>query len=160
MYRSNFIKQHCETVMFWNYQGPGCNLTKKNDCVIYCNFRHTSVPYCLRVVCICHGTDLGHHGNVNELMGIGGNVASHSHTSLAQTAARRCTTSVHCACDCVLKSPQNALTVTLLTLWPCVKTNLARDNCRMCSLWDMQSRSLSGRISVVTCFLFYFIFIQ
>jgi len=43
-YRSNFIKQHSETVTVWNYENAGCSLRKKNYCVIYYNFRHTLLP--------------------------------------------------------------------------------------------------------------------
>ena len=45
MYRSNFIKQHSETVVVWNYQNADCSLRKKCYCVIYYNFRHTFIPY-------------------------------------------------------------------------------------------------------------------
>jgi len=44
IYGSNFIKQHSDTVMVWNYQNADCSL-RKNYCVIYYNFRHTFVPY-------------------------------------------------------------------------------------------------------------------
>jgi len=45
IYGSNFIKQHSETVMVWNYQNADCSLKKSIYCVIYYNFRHTFVPY-------------------------------------------------------------------------------------------------------------------
>jgi len=41
---SDFIKQHSETVMVWNYQNADCSFRKKFYYVIYCNFRHTFVP--------------------------------------------------------------------------------------------------------------------
>jgi len=46
---NNFIKQHSETVMIWNYQNADCSLRKKY-CVIRYNFRHTFVPYLYRAV--------------------------------------------------------------------------------------------------------------
>ena len=39
VYRSNFIEQHSETVMVWNYRNTDCSY-----CVIYHNFRHIFVP--------------------------------------------------------------------------------------------------------------------
>ena len=45
IYGSNFIKQHLETVMLWNYQNADSNLRKKFYRVIQYNFRHTFVPY-------------------------------------------------------------------------------------------------------------------
>jgi len=45
MYRSNFNKQQSETVVVWNYKNADCSLRKKFHCVIYCNFRHSFVPY-------------------------------------------------------------------------------------------------------------------
>ena len=42
---SNFIKQHSETVMLWNYQNADCSLRKNFYRVIYYNFRHTFVTY-------------------------------------------------------------------------------------------------------------------
>jgi len=45
IYGSNFIKQHSETIMVWNYQNADCGLRKKNYCVIYYHFRHSFVPY-------------------------------------------------------------------------------------------------------------------
>jgi len=50
IYGSNFIKQHSETVMVWNYQNADCSIRKKY-CVIYYNFRHTFVPYCYAIDC-------------------------------------------------------------------------------------------------------------
>jgi len=43
IYGNNFIKQHSETVMVWNYQNSHCSLRKKY-CVIYYNFRDTFLP--------------------------------------------------------------------------------------------------------------------
>jgi len=43
IYGNNFIKQHSETVMVWNYQNSHCSL-RKNYCVIYYNFRDTFLP--------------------------------------------------------------------------------------------------------------------
>jgi len=53
VYGSNFIQQHSETVMVWNYQNADYSLRKK--IVIYYNFRHTFVPYSVVPV-------LGHSG--------------------------------------------------------------------------------------------------
>ena len=47
LYGSNFIKQHSETVMVWNYQNSDCSLRKKYG-VIYYNFRHPFLSYCFR----------------------------------------------------------------------------------------------------------------
>jgi len=44
IYRSNFIKQHSETVMVWNYENADCSFKKLIYCVVYYNFRHTFVP--------------------------------------------------------------------------------------------------------------------
>jgi len=44
IYGSNFIKQHSETVVVWNYQNADCSL--KNKCIVsfIVTFRHTLVP--------------------------------------------------------------------------------------------------------------------
>jgi len=44
IHRSNFIKQHSESVMYRNHQHADCSLRKKFHRVVYCNFRQTSVP--------------------------------------------------------------------------------------------------------------------
>ena len=44
IHRSNFIKQHSETVMVWNFWNADCILRKKFYCVIYYNFRHIFIP--------------------------------------------------------------------------------------------------------------------
>ena len=44
MYASNFIKQHSETVMVWNYQNADCSLRKKIYCVISFIIPHTFIP--------------------------------------------------------------------------------------------------------------------
>jgi len=43
IHRSNFIKQHSETVMVWNYRKCWLQF-KKKYCVIYYNFWYTFVP--------------------------------------------------------------------------------------------------------------------
>jgi len=45
MYGSNFIKQHSESVMVCDYQNADCSVKKQIYGVIYCDFRHTFVPY-------------------------------------------------------------------------------------------------------------------
>jgi len=60
IYGSNFINQHSETVMVWNYQNTDCSLRKTllhNKVYynyynyIYYNFRYTFVPYDETVMC-------------------------------------------------------------------------------------------------------------
>jgi len=44
-YRSNFNKQHSETVTVWNFLTADYSLRKKFSRVIHYNFQHTFVPY-------------------------------------------------------------------------------------------------------------------
>ena len=53
-YRSNFIKQHSETVIVWIYQNAGCSF--KKIIVIYYNFWHIFVPDRDQVPCLFVGT--------------------------------------------------------------------------------------------------------
>ena len=43
VYRSNFVKQHSETVIILNYQNADCS--SKKYCVFYYNFRQTFFRY-------------------------------------------------------------------------------------------------------------------
>jgi len=52
IYGSNFIKQHSDTVMIWNYQNADCSLENWICCVVYNNFRHTSSLYTYGSFCI------------------------------------------------------------------------------------------------------------
>ena len=45
IYGSNFIKQHSETVMIWNYQNADCTFAKNFFCVMNCSgHRHDIAP--------------------------------------------------------------------------------------------------------------------
>ena len=58
IYLSNFIKQHSETVMVWNYRNADCSFRKKYIyCVMYCSIRRTFVrsPFLAALLVVAGG---------------------------------------------------------------------------------------------------------
>ena len=67
MYGNNFVKQHSETAMVWNYQNADCILTNKFIVPFIKIFRHTFVPYVrsegqgyISTLIICQGAHFLH----------------------------------------------------------------------------------------------------